>query len=890
MCDSSENKPKKHICAALLAHVDAGKTTLSEGMLYLSGQIRSLGRVDHKDTFLDSYSLEKERGITIFSKQAQFKWKNTDMTLLDTPGHVDFSAEMERTLSVLDYAILVISGSEGIQGHTRTLWKLLGEYNIPVFIFVNKMDLSNKTKEELLEEITTQLGGNCVDFSDMNLQSESEKYNFYDSLAMCEEDMLEQFIEKETIDDALIIEAIINRQVFPCLFGSALKMEGIDLLLDCVDRFSRIPHYREQFGARVFKILRDGQNGRLTFVKITGGKISVKDEIEINDDKQSGVNNKRIFKIDQIRKYNGDKYELLKEAEAGMICALTGLDNTKAGQGLGIEDDLPKAVLEAVLNYKLILPDEVSPVTFLVDLRRLEEEEPQLNVTWNEKLKEIHVQVMGEIQIEILKSIILERFGIEVEFGAGGVVYKETISEKVEGVGHYEPLRHYAEVHLMLEPLPNGSGIEFAVDVSDDILDKNWQRLVMTHLMEKEHVGVLTGSPITDMKITLVNGRAHLKHTEGGDFRQATYRAVRNGLKYAKSVLLEPYYSFVITLPSDKLGRAMTDIGQMDGKFDSPEIVGDEGVIKGIAPVSSFFGYPITVSSYTGGKGRVTYRFDGYRECHNADQVIDEINYDSESDLDNPTGSVFCSHGAGFNVAWDEVEKYMHIPKRKIKTEQYEVLNESRKAAASKKYASAYEQDKELEDIFVRTFGEIKRKRSTSSGFGYEKELKDKNRDIEIEQQKKQKHSAKQISKREEFLLVDGYNIIFSWKELNELSKIDLSAARDALIDKLCNYQGYKKCNLILVFDAYKVKGNKGEIVKYNNIDVVYTKEAETADMYIEKTAHKLGRDNYVRVATSDGLEQMIIIGQGAVRMSARELENEIEETNKSIRERLNND
>jgi len=882
MGGTSENKPKKHICAALLAHVDAGKTTLSEAILYLSGAIRSLGRVDHKDTFLDNYELEKNRGITIFSKQAVFKWNDTSFTLLDTPGHVDFSAEMERTLSVLDYAILVVSGSEGVQGHTKTLWSLLREYNVPVFIFVNKMDLSVFSKDELMQKIKKELSDSCVDFSESISGAKDE---LFDELAMCEEKMLEQFMEESYIEDSLITEAIINRQVFPVLFGSALKIEGIKEFLNCICRFSREPEYMKEFGARVFKISRDEQKNRLTFVKITGGKIAVKELAGPNSKDISSESN-GAQKIDQIRIYNGDKFELVKEASAGMICAFTGLDNTKAGQGLGAEMDLPQVLLEAVLNYQVIVPNDISAVTLLGYLRQLEEEEPQLNVTWNEELQEIHVQVMGEIQIEILKSMILEQFNVEVSFGAGGVVYKETIGDTVEGIGHYEPLRHYAEVHLLLEPLPRGSGMEFALDVSEDLLDKNWQRLIYTHLLEKEHIGVLTGSPITDMKITLINGRAHLKHTEGGDFRQATYRAVRQGLKCAKSVILEPYYSFVMNLPAENVGRAMTDITQMSGEFDAPMIDGEDAVIAGRVPVAAFFGYSITLSSYTKGRGRVACRFDGYRECHNAQEVIEKAGYDSDTDLANPTGSVFCSHGAGFYVPWDEVEKYMHIPKRKEKPGQYELLNQVRKNSVGKKYTGTYEQDKELEEIFRRTFGEIKRKRSASSSFGYEKELKDANRNLQIEEQKKQKHTAaKKSSKKDEFLLVDGYNIIFAWDDLNELAKIDLSAARYALMDKLSNYQGYKKCNLILVFDAYKVKGNPGEITKYHNIDVVYTKEAETADMYIEKTAHTLSKDNYVRVATSDGLEQMIIIGQGAVRLSAADLRIELDETNVQIRE-----
>lgn len=883
----------KNLVLGILAHVDAGKTTLSEAMLYLSGQIRNLGRVDHKDTFLDTYELEKQRGITIFSKQAVFKWLDTSFTLLDTPGHVDFSAEMERTLSVLDYAILVISGSEGVQGHTKTVWNLLREYNIPVFIFVNKMDISSYSKEDILMQLKKELSDSVVDFSE---SLTSDKDLFYDELAMCEENMLEDYMQNNNINDDLITEAIINRQVFPVLFGCALKTNGIEDFMNCMCRYSRQPNYKQQFAARVFKIARDEQNARLTFVKITGGKIAVKDKIsfenldytDTNDNKNNKTKIQNVQKIDQIRIYNAQKYELVQQAQAGMICALTGLENTKAGQGLGAQMDLPEALIESVLNYKVILPDDISPVSFLADLRKLEEEEPQLNVTWNEQLQEIHVQVMGEIQVEILKSMIFERFGVEVSFGTGGVVYKETIEDTVEGVGHFEPLRHYAEVHLLMEPMPKGSGLEFALDVPDDVLDKNWQRLIYTHLTEKEHIGVLTGSAITDMKITLINGKAHLKHTEGGDFRQATYRALRQGLKSAKTVLLEPYYSFVMNLPAENVGRAMNDITQMYGNFEPPLIEEDEAVITGKVPVSAFLGYPVTLSAYSKGRGKVTCRFDGYGKCHNEEEVIEEKGYDSENDISNPTGSVFCSHGAGFTVPWNEVEKYMHLPKRKNKTEQYEILNQVRKAAENKKYTGTYEQDKELEEIFKRTFGDIKRKRSASSSFGYEKQLKDMNRNIEIEKQKREKHTTvKKPSKKEEFLLVDGYNIIFAWEELRELSEVDMAAARDKLMDMLSNYQGFKKCNLILVFDAYKIKGNTGTVTKFHDIDVVYTKEAETADMYIEKTSHKLSRDNYVKVATSDGLEQMIIIGQGAVRMTAKELKNELDTTNAEIQQML---
>lgn len=866
----------KKLVMGILAHVDAGKTTLSEGILYLSGVIRNLGRVDHKDTFLDTYNLEKARGITIFSKQAMFNWQDLNVCLLDTPGHVDFSAEMERTLSVLDYAILVISGSEGVQGHTKTLWYLLKEYNIPTFVFVNKMDLADRSKSELLKELRKELDDNIADFSE-----DKDKDVFYENMAMCEENMLEQYMETGQVEERLIKEAVITRHVFPCFFGSALKLEGVEEFLNGISNYTRMPDYPDKFGARVFKIGRDDKDGRLTYVKITGGKLSVKEIIEAGS---VDANKKSVGKADQIRVYNGNKFELIKEAVPGDVCAITGLDNTYYGQGLGYEQDMPQAVLEAVLTYKVLPPEDVSAVTLLDKLRVIEEEEPQLHVTWNEELHEIHVQVMGEIQIEILKSMILERFGITVEFGSGGVLYKETIREAVEGVGHFEPLRHYAEVHLMLEPLEAGSGMEFATDVSEDILDKNWQRLIYTHLQEKEHIGVLTGSPITDIRITLINGKAHLKHTEGGDFRQATYRAVRHGLKRGKSILLEPHYNFNLEVPSDNIGRAMNDLQQMNGKFEAPDIVGDKAIITGSVPVAAFSGYPVTIASYTKGKGKVTCRFGGYGPCHNESEVISDIQYDSEHDLENPTGSVFCSHGAGFNVPWEDVEKHMHLPYRTEKKESYELLNEARRNASAKKYSGTYAEDKELEEIFKRTFGEIKRKRSARSSFtmNFDEKIKNQNRDYELEERKKR---HKPHVKKDEFLLVDGYNIIFAWEELSRLAKAELSSARDALMDMLSNYQGFKKCNVILVFDAYKVKGNPGEVTKYNDIDIVYTKEAETADMYIEKTAHKLSKDNYVRVATSDGLEQMIIIGQGAIRLSADDLKRELEITNEQIRE-----
>ncbi len=870
-------KTEKHITLGLLAHVDAGKTTLSEGLLYLSGVIRTLGRVDHKDAFLDTYELEKLRGITIFSKQAVFKWDDLTISLLDTPGHVDFSAEMERTLSVLDYAVLVISASEGVQGHTKTLWFLLREYNIPTFIFVNKMDLPNNNKEEIITELKLELDDNIIDFS-YDKEDENAADYFYECLAMCDENMLNQYMENNIVEKELIVEAVIARQVYPCFFGAALKLDGVKEFLDGFSEYTRTPKYPNQFGARVFKIARDDKKGRLTYVKITGGSICVKDTLKLIDSQENSDGDK----IDQIRIYNGDKYEMVREAYAGMVCALTGLSDTFYGQGLGFELDMPEAVLESVLTYQVLPPEEMDAVTLLSKLKIIQEEEPQLHLTWNEELQQIHVQVMGEIQIEILKSMINERFGIDVEFGIGGVLYKETIQNAVEGVGHFEPLRHYAEVHLLLEPLKRGSGLEFAIDVPEDCLDKNWQRLIYTHLREKEHIGVLTGSLITDIRITVINGKAHLKHTEGGDFRQATYRAVRHALKRAESVLLEPYYLVSIEVPTENIGRAMTDLQQMNGNVGSPQIMNEKAVITGKVPVSAFFGYAVTVASYTKGRGRVSCRFDGYGPCHNCKEVIEKIAYESERDTANPTGSVFCSHGAGFNVSWEDVEKYMHLPFRTEKKTGYEIKNGNLKNIEKKEYKGTYEEDRELEEIFRRTFGEIKRKRSASSSFGYERELTNKNRNLEIEERKTRKKSK---VFKDEFLLVDGYNIIFAWEELKEIAQSDLTAARDKLMDMLSNYQGFKKCRLILVFDAYKVKGNPGQKTTYNNIDVVYTKEAETADMYIEKCTHQLSKDNYVRVATSDGLEQMIIIGQGAVRLSANDLKNELNETNRHLRE-----
>jgi len=865
MSNTSENKPKKHICIGLLAHVDAGKTTLSESLLYLSGAIRKPGRVDHKNAFLDTYKLERARGITIFSKQAQLEFHTMKITLLDTPGHVDFSAEMERTLQVLDYAVLVVSGTDGVQGHTQTLMHLLERYNIPVFIFVNKMDLPGRGRAALLEDFRKHFGEGFVDFTD------SAAAEFMENIAVCDEQALDTFMESGKIPQKEIIRLIAQRKVFPCFFGSALKLSGITEFLDKLELYTREISYPEEFGAKVYKIARDGQGKRLTYLKVTGGRLKVKQLINYRDGESE--------KADQIRIYSGAKYETVTEAEAGSICAVTGLLKTYPGQGIGIEQDSKLPVLEPVLTYQIIIPDTMDVHEFMRKLKELEEEEPELHIVWKEQLKEIHARVMGEIQIEILKSLILERFGIEVEFGTGSIVYKETIRNPVQGVGHFEPLRHYAEVHLLLEPKERGSGLVFCTSCSEDLLDGNWQRLILTHLAERTHSGVLTNSPITDMQITLIAGRAHQKHTEGGDFRQATYRAVRQGLKKAESILLEPYYSFRIELPTENLGRAMTDIQKMYGSFDTPQSEGDISIITGKAPVSTMYDYTKELISYTKGKGRLFCEAAGYEECHNADEIIAGIGYDSEADFENPAGSVFCAHGAGFQVKWNEVEQYMHLHPdiSEITKEKNSCDNPQTPEERKKKAEDSRALDKELEEIFVKTFGPVKRRLNTDNGgLGYEKK-----------QKPEKPYVAKWDNKNpvKSYVLVDGYNLLFSWEELNELSRINLDAARTKLMDILCNYQGYKKTELILVFDAYKVKGNPGEVVEYHNIHVVYTKEAQTADAYIEKTTHELSKKHNVIVVTSDALEQLIIMGQGAARVSSREFKLEIEAMEKEIRE-----
>lgn len=850
----------KRIAAGILAHVDSGKTTLSEAMLFRSGEIRKLGRVDHGDAFLDTDTIEREKGITIFSKQAELSIGDTNITLLDTPGHVDFSTETERTLSVIDYAVLVISGTDGVQNHTETLWRLLIRYGVPAFIFVNKMDISQRSAKELIADLRARLGDGFIDFS-------ADRSDFAEDAAMCSEELMEEFLENEDVSDDALRRAIQKRKLFPCCFGSALKLDGVDEFLKVFDRYTVCPSYPDEFGARVFKIAQDTQGKRLTYMKLTGGSLKVKTLLEGHD--QNGE--PWSEKVNQIRIYSGAKFSTTDTVYAGEICAVTGLSATYPGEGLGAADNAKTPVLEPVLTYRIELEDGVDVHTALMNMRRLEEEEPQLHIIWNEPLQEIHIQLMGEVQLEVLKRIISERFKMNIEFGQGSIAYKETIAVPVEGVGHYEPLRHYAEVHLLMEPGKRGSGLVFKSNCPEDNLDKNWQRLILTHLKEKSHSGVLTGSPITDMKITLVAGRAHKKHTEGGDFRQATYRAVRQGLKCAESVLLEPWYNFRLEVPTENVGRAMTDIEQLGGSFSPPEVEGDMSIISGSAPVSEMRGYHSEVTGYTGGRGRLSCSLKGYEPCHNAEEVIEQIGYDSDADIDNPADSVFCSHGAGFIVKWDEVKNYMHVESPLNLDEPEEQPSEQERALA---YVERVVDDEELLRIFEKTYGPVKRKTYSPM------------RTKKAPSQSKYKGKPV-ISQGPEYLLVDGYNIIFAWDDLKSIAEDNLEAARERLISIMCNYQGYRQCRLILVFDAYRVKNNPGEIEKINNINVVYTKEAETADMYIEKVTHELGRKHRVRVATSDNLEQIIILGNGATRISADSFKKEVENAENEIRDYL---
>ena len=848
---------RKQIVLGILAHVDSGKTTLSEAMLYRAGVTRRLGRVDHKDAFLDTDALEKARGITIFSKQALLTAGDTDITLLDTPGHVDFSTETERTLQVLDYAVLVVSGTDGVQSHTETLWRLLRRYHVPTFVFVNKMDLPGMERQELLAQLNRRLGEGFVDFG-------AEQADRDEALALCDENLMDRMLDAGQLQDADLIPAIARRHVFPCWFGAALKLEGVDALLDGLDRYTRPAPALEAFGAKVFKVSQDEQGARLTWLRVTGGDLKVKAQLTGEADGEPWAE-----KANQLRLYSGAKYTLAEAIGPGQVCAVTGLTKARPGEGLGAERDSDLPVLEPVLSYQVLLPEGADVHAALGKLHRLEEEEPQLHVVWNEALGEIHVQLMGEIQLEVLRSLLAERFGLEVEFGPGGILYKETITEPMEGVGHYEPLRHYAEVHLKLEPLPRGSGMQFAADCREEVLDKNWQRLVLTHLEEKQHLGVLTGSPLTDVKITLIAGRAHLKHTEGGDFRQATYRAVRQGLMLAKSQLLEPWYAFRLEVPAENIGRAMSDIQRMEGTFDPPESGEETAVLTGFAPVSTMRSYSMEVVSYTRGRGHLSLTLDGYRPCHNAQEVIAAIGYEPEHDLDNPADSVFCAHGAGFVVPWDQVRSHMHVDSgwgKSTRPEQEAAVPQRRAMA----YRATLEEDAELLKIFERTYGPIKR--DPLAAFR------------PVQKRERPDFAAEQWEIAPEYLLVDGYNIIFAWDELNALSKESLDAARHKLMDILCNYQGFQKCVLILVFDAYRVPGSPGSIEQYHNIHVVYTKEAETADMFIERVTHEIGRNRRVRVATSDGMEQIIILGHGALRVSARMFHEEVQNVEKQIR------
>ena len=849
----------KHCCIGILAHVDAGKTTLSEALLYRAGAIRRLGRVDHQDAFLDTDTMERQRGITIFSKQAVLELGDLQVTLLDTPGHVDFSAEMERTLQVLDCAVLVISGTDGVQGHTRTLWDLLERYQVPTFLFINKMDLAGADRVALLAHLKDKLSSCCVDFGNPDTLPEEA--------AVCDEAALEHYLETDELPEETVAAMIAERKLFPCFFGSALKVEGVDELLSGVERYAPRPVYPAEFGAKVFKITRDAQGARLTHMKITGGALRARDLL-------TGREGDALWqeKVDQLRLYSGAKFRPLDAAEAGSVVAVTGLSRTFPGQGLGTEPDWAGAVLQPVLTYRVELADGTDPHTALRKLRQLEEEDPQLRIVWNNG--EIHVQLMGEVQMEILQRLIRERLGMEVTFGTGAVCYRETIANTVEGIGHFEPLRHYAEVHLLLEPGQPGSGITLATVCPTDKLDLNWQRLIFTHLLEKPHLGVLTGSPITDVKITLLAGRAHEKHTEGGDFRQATYRAVRQGLMQAESVLLEPWYRFRLEVPAPQVGRAMTDLQQMGGKVDPPETAGEDTVLTGTAPVAGLRDYARDVAVYTRGRGRLSCVPAGYFPCAEADKVIAAIGYDPERDVENTADSVFCSHGAGVVVPWNEVARHAQVDSgwQSAGAEQESEVVPRQRAVSS--YAGTAAQDRELQAIFERTYGAVKRKEFMTP--------KPPRRPAADNSDEKRRELKKAFS-GEDYLLVDGYNIIFAWDELKRIAAEHLDAARKKLCDLLCDYQGYRKCRVILVFDAYKVKGGLGSVEKYHNITIVYTKEAETADAYIERATYEIGRQHRVRVATSDGPEQVIILGHGALRLSASAFHEEILEVRKQI-------
>ena len=850
----------KNITVGITAHVDSGKTTLAEAMLYSAGEIRKLGRVDNGSSFLDTDSIERDRGITIFASQAELSAGDKHITLLDTPGHIDFSAETERTMRVMDCAILVISGTDGVQSHTSTLWKLLRKYEVPVFIFVNKMDLIGADRASILDKLRRQLSDGCTDFT-VSADELSE------NAAACDEALMEEYLEKGALTDESIARAIAERKIFPCFFGSALKMDGVEDFLAALGRYTTEPERSAVFGARVYKIAYDSKGTRLTHLKIMGGALHVRDEVTYTD----AEGNEVTGKVSSVRFYSGEKFRTADAAEAGEVCAVTGLDNTFAGQGIGCIRNSERAVLEPVMTYKIQFPSEKNAYDVLRDMRRLEDEDPQLHIVWNEQLREIHIQLMGAVQLEVLSRVISEKFGYEVTFGSGAVAYKETIAAEAEGVGHYEPLRHYAEVHLLMTPLPAGSGLQFGSDCSEDVLDRSWQRLILTHLEEKPHLGVLTGSPVTDMKITLASGKAHLKHTEGGDFRQATYRAVRQGLRTAGCVLLEPYYDYELEVPSEFVGRAIADLQHMSAEFSTPETAGDMSVIKGSAPVSELSGYQTELIGYTRGKGRLSCVNAGYRPCHNAEQVIAERAYDCDGDLENSADSVFCSHGAGYVVKWDEVPQHMHLPSCLTdSTAEPEDAKQRRVQRFFERAAS----DEELMEIFERTYGKIER--DPRRAFKRTKAESDYSKPVKLPDYE-----------GPEYLLVDGYNIIFAWDELKKIADEDLDAARAELVKIMCNYQGYCGYEVIVVFDAYRVKGRHRDVERYYNINIVYTKESETADTYIERVSRELSRKHRVRVATSDGPEQMIIFGNGAMRISAAELEARVKAADKAIREYL---
>ena len=849
----------KNLAVGILAHVDAGKTTLSEGLLYCSGALKKLGRVDHRDAFLDTHAIERERGITIFSKQAIFSLGDRQITLLDTPGHVDFSSEMERTLQVLDCAVLVVSGTDGVQSHTETLWRLLARYQIPTFLFVNKMDLPAADHEALLAELRQRLSDGCVDFG-------APRAAVCENAALCSEQALAHYLEAGTLTDAELAGLVAERALFPCFFGSALRLEGVDTLLDGLRRYAPHPRYPEDFSARVYKISRDAQGARLTWLKVTGGRLRVKDVLHGGTDAEPWAE-----KVDQIRLYSGARFRAVDEVDAGTVCAVTGLSHTAAGQGLGGEKSELPPLLEPVLTYRVGLPDGVEPHAALRLLSQLEEEDPQLHMVWNEQLHEIHMQLMGAVQLEVLKRIIAERFGLDVEFGTGSIVYRETVAAPVLGAGHYEPLRHYAEVHLLLQPLPRGSGLQFDSACSGDSLDLTWQRLILTHLAERSHPGVLTGSPITDMRITLVAGRGHIKHTEGGDFRQATYRAVRHGLMHAQNVLLEPWYSVRLELPAEQVGRAMADIQRMSGVCDPPEHLGETAVLTGAAPVSAMHDYAAEVAAYTRGRGRLSCTLRGYEPCHNQDEVVASIGYDPERDLENPADSIFCAHGAGFVVPWEEASSHMHVSpgvslRPPAPAETADVKDEPPQERRTSAYSGTAEQDKELEAIFERTYGPVRRR-----------ELREIFEPVRRAPSDDKPYVPAPRAEGPEYLLVDGYNIIYAWDELKAVAQSSMDTARQMLIDLMINYQGFRKNHVIIVFDAYKVPRGQAEVLREHDLFIVFTKEAETADAYIEKTTYELGRRHRVRVATSDNAESLIILGHGALRLSARQFHDEVE-------------